>query len=214
MSALSQIYEHRIVAIIRGFGSSNVLKIAEALNEGGIKILEVTMNSPDALTSVKQLSVLMKDKMLIGAGTVLDSDTAKAAINAGAEFIISPCFDPNVVSVTKHLGVVSIPGAFTPTEIVNAFKHGADIIKVFPSSGANYIKEIRAPLSHIPLMPTGGITQENIVEFFKAGSIAVGIGSALVNNRREITAGTLQELSVTARQFVELQNDFFNAKVH
>lgn len=214
MHALSQILEHKIVAIIRGFDPADVLQIAKALNDGGISILEVTMNSPDALKSVKKLSDQMKDKMLIGAGTVLDTDTAKAAIDAGAEFIISPCFDHNVVSFTKKAGIVSIPGAFTPTEIVNAYNHGADIIKVFPSSGASYISEIRAPLSHIPLMPTGGITRENMHEFFRAGAVAVGIGNALVNKSNEITSNYLQELSANARQFVELKNNFSNAKVY
>lgn len=204
MTTLSQILEHKIVAIIRGADPDDVLKIAKALHEGCVKILEVTLNSANALEIIKQLSETMKDKMLIGAGTVLDSASARAAISAGAQFIISPCLNIDVIRTTKELGVVSIPGAYTPTEIVNAFNSGGDIIKVFPaSSNANYIKEIRAPLSHIPLMPTGGITLENIKEFQKAGAVAFGIGTALVNTKEKVTDEYLRQLTERANQFIQ-----------
>jgi 2-dehydro-3-deoxyphosphogluconate aldolase/(4S)-4-hydroxy-2-oxoglutarate aldolase len=150
MTALSQILEHKIVSIIRGADPADVLKIAKALNEGGIKVLEVTFNSPNALQVVDELSVKMGKELLIGMGTVLDAATAEKAIAAGAKFIISPSFTIETIQATKRLGAVSIPGAYTPTEIVNAFNAGGDIIKVFPaSSNVNYIKKIRAPLSHI-----------------------------------------------------------------
>jgi 2-dehydro-3-deoxyphosphogluconate aldolase / (4S)-4-hydroxy-2-oxoglutarate aldolase len=204
MTALSQICEHKIVAIIRGADPDDVLKIAKALYEGGIKVLEVTFNSPDALSVLKELSMKMGNELLIGMGTVLDAATAKEAVSAGAKFIISPSFNIETVQATRKLGAVSIPGAFTPTEIVNAFNSGGDIIKIFPASAnVNYIKEIRAPLSHIPLMPTGGITLDNIREFQKAGAVAFGIGTALVDTKEKITGDYLKQLTEKAEKFVQ-----------
>ncbi|MEO6329711.1 MAG: bifunctional 4-hydroxy-2-oxoglutarate aldolase/2-dehydro-3-deoxy-phosphogluconate aldolase [Ginsengibacter sp.] len=209
MTVLSQILEHKIVAIIRGANPDDVLKIAEALHEGGVKILEVTLNSANALEVIEQLSIAMKDKMLIGAGTVLDAASVRSAINAGAQFVISPHFNIDVIKTTKELGAVSIPGAYTPTEIVNAFNNGGDIIKVFPaSSNVNYIKEVRAPLPQIPLMPTGGITLENIAAFQKAGAVAFGIGTALVNTKEKITGAYFKQLTETARKFVQIITSF------
>jgi 2-dehydro-3-deoxyphosphogluconate aldolase/(4S)-4-hydroxy-2-oxoglutarate aldolase len=203
MNTLSQILEHKIVAIIRGANPGDVLKIAESVHSGGVNLLEVTLNSDNALEVIKQLSDVMKGKMLIGAGTVLDAEATKAAIDAGAQFIISPSFNVDVIKTTKQLGAISIPGAFTPTEIVNAYNTGGDIIKVFPaSSNVNYIKEVRAPLSHIPLMPTGGVTLENIGEFQKAGAVAFGIGTALVNTKEKVTDAYLNNLTETAAKFV------------
>lgn len=204
MSFLSQILRHKIVAIIRGADPADVLKIAKALREGGVKVLEVTFNSPNAIAVVNELSTRMENELLIGMGTVLDAQTAKEAILAGAKFIISPSLNIETIQATKQLGAVSIPGAYTPTEIVNAFINGGDIIKVFPASGnVNYIKEVRAPLSHIPLMPTGGITLENIKEFQKAGAVAFGIGTALVNTKEKVTAEYLKRLTERAEQFVQ-----------
>jgi 2-dehydro-3-deoxyphosphogluconate aldolase / (4S)-4-hydroxy-2-oxoglutarate aldolase len=203
MSVLSQILVHKIVAIIRGADPSDVLKIAKALLEGGVKVVEITFNSPNALSVVRELSDKMGNELLIGMGTVLDAATAKEAISSGAKFIISPSFNIETIHTTKKLGAVSIPGAFTATEIVNAFQSGGDIIKVFPASGnVNYIKELRAPLSHIPLMPTGGITFDNIKEFQDAGAVAFGIGTALVNTKEKITGEYLRQLTTRAGQFV------------
>lgn len=204
MTALSTILTHKIVAIIRGANPPDVIKIATALKKGGIRIMEITLNSPNALSAIKNLVAELGDGMLIGAGTVLDAVAAKNAISAGAKFIISPIVDVNTIKITKELGVVSIPGAYTPTEIVYAYNHGADIIKVFPaSSGADFIKDIRGPLSHIPLMPTGGVNLQNIHEYQKAGSVAFGIGSALVDTNQDITDNYLYELTEKARRFVK-----------
>lgn len=208
MEIIQDILKSKIIAIIRGANPDDVLKIAGALYAGGVKNLEVTLNSDNALEVIKQLSETMKDKMLIGAGTVLDENAAKSAIRAGAQFIISPHFNVEVIKITKQLGAISIPGAFTPTEIVNAFNSGGDIIKVFPAStNVNYIKEIRAPLPHIPLMPTGGITLENIRNFQDAGAVAFGIGTALVNTNEEITEKYLNQLTERAYKFVHLVAD-------
>ena len=203
MDVLSKIYKHKIVSILRGVPPQDVLPIIIALHEGGIRLVEITLNSPGALESIGAVAKQMEGKMLVGAGTVLDAETARAAINSGAKFIISPSVDEQTIATTKNLNIVSIPGAFTATEIVQAHKMGGDIIKLFPASaGLNYFKDIRGPLNHIPLMPTGGINLQNIVDFYKAGAIAFGIGSALVKPQT-LTEQYLQQLIATARQYVD-----------
>lgn len=205
---LDHILKSKIVAIVRGIEPADVIKIAHALFAGGVTAMEVTMNSSNALAVIKQLSVVMKDKMLIGAGTVLDANMANEAIDAGACFIISPIVDEETIKATKARGAVSIPGAFTPTEIFKAYKLGGEIIKVFPaSSNVNYIKEIRGPLPQIPLMPTGGISLQNIREFRKAGAIAFGIGGSLVDAKQTINEEYLVKITDTAKEFVHLVNE-------
>jgi 2-dehydro-3-deoxyphosphogluconate aldolase / (4S)-4-hydroxy-2-oxoglutarate aldolase len=203
MNVLQQILEHKIVAIIRGARPTDVLKIASALNEGGVRLLEVTLNSPGALKSIEQLSGEMDGKMVIGAGTVLDAASAKEAIAAGARFVISPVLDEEVIRTTRRYGAVSIPGAYTPTEVLKAYVLGGDIIKVFPSAGAGYLKDLLAPLPQLPLMPTGGINHQNITAFREAGAVAFGIGSALVDAKQPLTEGTLRDLKTKAQQLVE-----------
>ena len=207
MTVLSQILQHKIVAIVRGANPDDVLKIAGALHKGGIRLLEITFDSPDALNAVKALSSQMENELLIGMGTVLNATTAKQAIAAGAKFIISPAFNIETIQTTKELGAVSIPGAFTATEILTAYKSGADIIKIFPASaGAAYIKNIRGPFPYIPLMPTGGVTINNVRGFLKAGAVAVGIGSDLVNTKQDINDEYLKQLTEKANEFVEIAN--------
>ncbi len=204
MTTLSQILENKIVAIIRGANPDDVLKIINALFEGGIMVLEITLNSPKALAVIEEAATKVGNKMLVGAGTVMDAESARAALLAGAKFIISPSLNIETIKMTKRYGAVSIPGAFTPTEIVTAYANGADIIKVFPASpGVQYFKELMGPLSHIPLMPTGGINLENINEFQKAGAVAFGIGSALIDTKRKVTEEYLQQLTDKARKFVQ-----------
>lgn len=204
MSTLAHLKEHKIVSIIRGANPNDVLSIANALYEGGVRCLEITLNSQNALQLIETLSVKLEGRLLIGAGTVLTREDAMNAIAAGAKFIISPITDFDTIYKTKELGVVSIPGAFTPTEIYKAFKAGGDIIKVFPgSSGAGFIKEILAPLPHIPLMPTGGITIDNIHQFKKAGVVAFGIGKSLVDTTQKLSDGYLTELITRSRRFIQ-----------
>lgn len=203
MTILSQILHHKIVAIVRGIHPTDVLNVVGALQEGGILAVEITLNSAEALRGIKSISRNFKGKILVGAGTVLDAASAKEAIEAGAQFIISPGFDEATIKATRELGALSIPGAYTPTEIINAYKCGGDIIKIFPASNPQYIKDVRGPLSHIPLMPTGGITVENIGSFHDAGGVAFGIGSALVDAKKAITKEYLQQLSQSAASFVE-----------
>lgn len=202
MTTLSQITVHKIVAILRGIQADDVLKIAGALCDGGVKIIEVTLNSPNALLVIEQLNSAYGNQLLVGAGTVLDVSDAKAAIAAGAKFLISPNVDIAVIKAAKDAGILSIPGAFTPTEIVTAHNNGADIVKVFPAPDAAYIKNILAPLNHIKLMPTGGINLTNIKSFKDAGATAFGIGSSLVNNQSIIDETYLQQLTIKAGNFI------------
>lgn len=203
MTTLPAILDKKIVAIIRGADPKHVLDIAQALYNGGVTIIEVTMNSKEPLRSIAAINETMGNKILVGAGSVLDRHMAKAAIEAGSKFIISPSLDIETIKTTKNLGAVSIPGAFTPTEIVTAFSNGADIVKVFPASiGVQYFADLRGPLPHIPLMPTGGISLDNIQAFQKAGAVAFGIGSALVNTKQEVTDEYLLLLTKLAEKFV------------
>ena len=204
MNTLERILDHKIVAIIRGAEPGDVINIAKALYNGGIRVLEITMNSADPLQVIEELAAEFGDRMLIGAGTVLDPETARSAISAGAKFILSPIVSSKTIEMTKSYGAIAIPGAYTPTEIVHAYLSGGDIIKVFPARpGPDYIKDILGPLPHIPLLPTGGINLENIKEFQNAGAVGFGIGSSLVDTNREITDEYLQTLTEKAQKFVQ-----------
>ncbi|MEO5681634.1 MAG: bifunctional 4-hydroxy-2-oxoglutarate aldolase/2-dehydro-3-deoxy-phosphogluconate aldolase [Chitinophagaceae bacterium] len=203
MSTLQLLTQHKIVAIIRGAVPGDVIAIVQALRAGGIHAVEITLNSENALAVIRQVADAVKDSMLVGAGTVLNASAALAAIDAGAQFIISPSLDVDTISVTKKQGIVSIPGAYTATEIVKAHAAGADIVKVFPASSPQYIKDLRGPLAHIPLMPTGGVAMSNIKAFQEAGAVAFGIGSALVDSRQTVTDAYLAALTGTAAAFVK-----------
>jgi 2-dehydro-3-deoxyphosphogluconate aldolase/(4S)-4-hydroxy-2-oxoglutarate aldolase len=203
MNALSRICTKKIIAIIRGAEPDDVLQIADALKQGGVDMLEVTLNSANALSVIGELVKKFGDEILIGAGTVLDSETAKAVIELGVKFIVSPNVDVQTIRATKTNGAVSIPGAFTATEIVNAYSSGGDIIKIFPASSAEYIKVLRGPLSHVPMMPTGGITLENISEFKNAGATAFGIGTSLVDTKKKITKDYLRQVTENATKFMQ-----------
>jgi 2-dehydro-3-deoxyphosphogluconate aldolase/(4S)-4-hydroxy-2-oxoglutarate aldolase len=204
MESLQKILDDKIVAILRGCDPDHVVEIAAALYDGGVKLLEVTLNSPDALGAIGRITRELGERLLVGAGTVLDAESASSAIAAGAKFIISPALDAETIVTTKKLGAISIPGAFTATEILQAYRLGADIVKVFPASvGPGYFRDLRGPLPHIPLMPTGGVNLENIREFQKAGAVAFGIGSALVNATSSVTESYLQQLTENAGKYVK-----------
>jgi 2-dehydro-3-deoxyphosphogluconate aldolase/(4S)-4-hydroxy-2-oxoglutarate aldolase len=202
MQNLSQLLDHKIVAILRGMPPQETLRIAGALYDGGIRLLEVTLNSEAALPLIEELSATFKGRMLIGAGTVLNVSDATNAIAAGAAFLISPSLDIAVIKTTRDAGRISIPGAYTPTEILTAYNNGADIVKVFPAPDAAYIKNILAPLNHIRVMPTGGIDAGNIKTFAAAGAVAFGIGSALVNSKAIIDELYLTTLTNKAQQLI------------
>lgn len=203
MSTLYQILEHKIIAIIRGAHPNDVVKIAKALYAGGIRILEIAMNSPEPFAVIKSVTDELGDKIVIGAGTVLDIASARQAVTAGAKFILSPIVDSEVINMAKSRGIISIPGAFTATEIYTAYKNGADIVKVFPAISPSYIKDIAGPLPQIKLLPTGGINFENIKDYKKAGAAGFGIGSALVDTKKEINEEYLLQLTNKAQKFVE-----------
>lgn len=204
MNPLSHILENKVVAIVRGADPKGLLSIAQALHAGGVRMMEITLNSPGALASIEEISREMEGKLLVGAGTVLDPETARAALLAGAKYIISPTLNKKTIRMTKRYGAVSIPGAYTATEILQAYEYGGDIIKVFPASagGASYFKDIAGPLPFIPLMPTGGVTLDNIRSFADAGAAAFGLGSALVDTKQAVTDEYLTQLTARARQFV------------
>ena len=204
MNPLAHILEHKVVAIVRGANPPDLLRIAEALHAGGVRLMEVTLNSPGALASIEEISRAMDGKLLVGAGTVLDPETARAALLAGAKYIISPTLNKKTIRMAKRYGAVSIPGAYTATEILQAYECGGDIIKVFPASagGPGYFKDIAGPLPFIPLMPTGGVSLDNIKGFAAAGAAAFGLGSALVDTSRPVTDEYLAQLTARARQFV------------
>ncbi|GKU83769.1 bifunctional 4-hydroxy-2-oxoglutarate aldolase/2-dehydro-3-deoxy-phosphogluconate aldolase [Niallia sp. NCCP-28] len=196
----------KIAAIIRGATSSNILPIAHALKEGGISIIEITMETPGALKALEKLALSDDIELVAGAGTVLDSETARAAIMSGAKFIFSPTINSNTIQTTKRYGAISIPGAYTPTEILTAYEYGADLIKVFPASslGAGYFKQLAGPLPHIPLMATGGVDDTNLLEYLNSGAIAVGIGSSLVNAKKDINEAYLLDLTAKAKLYSNL----------
>ena len=170
-----------MVGIVRAGSPDAALQIAEACIAGGITALEVAFTTPDTLGVLRTLRERHGDDVLLGAGTVLDTETARAAILAGAQFIISPGVNVETIALCQRYQVLAMPGAMTPTEIVTALQAGADIVKVFPAEmfGPAYIKALRAPLPQAPLMPTGGVTVENLAEWFASGAVAVGIGSSL-----------------------------------
>ena len=204
MTTVEEIFHYKVVAILRGCDPANVLAIAGALYDGGVRLLEITLNSPCALEAISAVSKKFGDRMVIGAGTVLTEDEVRAAVGAGARFVLSPSLDIEIIRVTKALGVVSVPGAFTATEILAAWRGGADIVKVFPASvGPAYFRDIRGPLPQIPLMPTGGVNLENIKEFKKVGAMAFGVGSALVSSAQGVSEVELEVLKGRAKAFVE-----------
>ncbi|KHF39578.1 bifunctional 4-hydroxy-2-oxoglutarate aldolase/2-dehydro-3-deoxy-phosphogluconate aldolase [Halalkalibacter okhensis] len=204
MELIQQIQENAIVAVIRGAKPSDMLKIATALREGGVKTLEITVDTPKVMTLIEEVSTELDQEVIVGAGTVLDAETARMAILSGAKFIFSPTVNVDLIKLTKRYGAVSIPGALTPTEILKGYENGGDIIKVFPANafGPAYIKDIKAPLPQIPLMPTGGVNLENIGEYMKHGAVAAGVGSTLVNTRGDLTKERLREITETARQML------------
>ncbi len=205
MNLLDQIKENGIVAVIRGATAENIADIARALKNGGVKTLEITMETPNVLSLIERISGEFGDEVIVGAGTVLDPETARAAILAGAKFIFSPTVNPETIKMAKRYGVISIPGALTPTEILTAYENGADLIKVFPASvfGPRYIKDIHGPMPHIPLMPTGGLNADNVGEYIKAGAVAAGVGSSLVNTKKPMNREYLMELENKAARFVQ-----------
>ncbi|QWC23655.1 bifunctional 4-hydroxy-2-oxoglutarate aldolase/2-dehydro-3-deoxy-phosphogluconate aldolase [Bacillus haikouensis] len=206
MNAVEFIKEEVLVAVIREATPQTIVPIANALYEGGVKVIEITAETPKFTRLIEVAREELDGRVLIGAGTVLDPETARAAIIAGSEFIVSPSFNPETVRMTKRYGIPSIPGALTPTEILNAYELGADMIKVFPANtfGPGYVKNIHGPFPTIPLMVTGGINMDNIEEYIEAGALAVGLGSNLVNPKQLHSEEDFQRLTQKAREYARI----------
>ena len=192
-----------VVAVIRMKDADKVQAVVEAIAAGGVRAIEVTMTVPNAIGLIAALAPKIPPGFLFGAGTVLDADTAARVIDAGAQFIVSPVFRRSLVEACHARGVPVVPGCFTPTEILDAWDAGADIVKAFPATalGPGYIKDVRAPLPHVKLMPTGGVTVENAGEWIKAGAAAVGVGTALLDTKA-IAAGNYAVLRSNAERIV------------
>lgn len=205
---IQKVLEKKIVAIVRGVYGEDCVKLAQALYEGGIELLEVTFDQskPELLErtsdTIRQLVERLGDKMIFGAGTVTSVHMLELAKNAGARFIVSPDTNEAVIRATVAAGMVSMPGAMTPTEIVTAHRYGADFVKVFPTSnlGASYIKAIRGPINHIRLLAVGGVNEKNIGEFIKAGVNGAGVGGNLVN-KEWIKNGEFDKITALAEEF-------------
>jgi len=182
---LGKILDSGVVAVIRMKDRKKLLKVIEAIREGGVQCIEITMTVPNAVEIIRELSGSAPKDVIIGAGTVTDAKTAADVIKAGAKFVVGPVAHMDIIKLCKESGVVVMPGCFTPTEIFAAWKAGADVIKVFPATslGPKYFKDIAGPFPDIRLMPTGGVTIDNVGEWVKAGAVAVGIGSDLLDKK-------------------------------
>jgi 2-dehydro-3-deoxyphosphogluconate aldolase / (4S)-4-hydroxy-2-oxoglutarate aldolase len=204
MSAVDQIIECGIVAVVRKIPVSKVYQTIDALVAGGVKAIEVTLDSENALEVINNIQKKYDKDVIIGAGTVLDAEGAYNAISNGAQFVFAPTLSEETIKVAKRYNKVAIPGVFTPTEILKASEFGADIVKIFPGSvlGPQFIKDVRGPLDHIKMMPTGGITLENLGSYIKAGAVAVGVGSSLLN-KKVIEAEDWEALTALAKSFVQ-----------
>ena len=192
-----------IVAVIRMKDAGRLRAVIDAIAEGGVRAIEVTMSVPGAVGLIAKLAPALPSSILFGAGTVTDAATARAVIDAGARFIVSPVFRRDVIDACHERDTVVAPGCFTPTEILDAHEYGADVVKVFPATalGPGYIKDIRAPLPQVRLMPTGGVTLDNAGDWIRAGAVAVGVGSALLDTKA-VEEGRFDVLVNNARRIV------------
>src|SRR5690554_4960266 len=191
----------KVVAVIRVDNADELVDTAIALNKGGVKALEITVTSPGAIDAIKEAGKRLGSEAIVGVGSVLDPETARMAILAGAQFVVGPAFSRELIEMCQRYSVVCIPGAYTPTEIVQAWQAGADFVKIFPASslGPSFIKDIKGPLPQVRVTPTGGINLENAAEFIKAGASFVGVGGALVN-KKLIAEKKWDELTALAKQ--------------
>jgi 2-dehydro-3-deoxyphosphogluconate aldolase / (4S)-4-hydroxy-2-oxoglutarate aldolase len=199
-----QIEQLGIVAVIRLRDPGKLRAVVDAIVAGGVRALEVTMTVPGAVELIRGLAPTLPEGFLLGAGTVIDAATARAVIDAGARFVISPVFRREVIAACHERGVPVAPGCFTPTEILDAHEAGADIVKVFPATtlGPQYIRDVRAPLPQVKLMPTGGVSPDNAGDWIRAGAVAVAAGSSLLD-AAAIESGRFEVITANARRFVE-----------
>jgi len=203
---ISRIIETGLIPVVRAESSEIAMRAIDAIKEGGISVLEITMTVPGAIRVIEEVARRFGEDAIVGAGTVLDSETARACILAGAQFIVSPALDLDTISCCRRYSIPVMPGAMTPTEVLTAWKAGADFVKVFPANavgGASYIKALKAPLPQIQLVPTGGVSLKTAADFIKAGAAALGVGTDLVDTAA-LRAGKDKLITARARQFIEI----------
>ncbi|HIE44538.1 MAG TPA: bifunctional 4-hydroxy-2-oxoglutarate aldolase/2-dehydro-3-deoxy-phosphogluconate aldolase [Candidatus Omnitrophica bacterium] len=203
---LQVILEGGIVPVIRARSSREALMVTGAVRAGGIRVIEITMTVPGAIRVMEELSAKYGDEILLGAGTVLDTETTRVAILSGARFIVSPTLNPKVIQTAKRYGVVVCPGALTPTEVLFAWEAGADLVKVFPCDnvgGPKYITALKAPFPQIRVMPTGGVSLDTAADFIKAGADCLAVGSALID-KKAIKEKKFELITEKARQFLKI----------
>jgi 2-dehydro-3-deoxyphosphogluconate aldolase/(4S)-4-hydroxy-2-oxoglutarate aldolase len=200
---VARLREVGIIPIIRASSADAVVPVVEALVQAGLPIVEITMTVPNALAAIGAVAKRFSGKMLVGAGTVTNAETTQRAVDAGAEFIVSPCLIPEVIDAARRANVVVLPGALTPTEVFEAHRRGGDMVKVFPVQsvgGAAYLRALRGPFPDIPLVPTGGVTLENIADMFKAGAAAVGVGTELISKDYAAIEALAKQFLAAARE--------------
>src|SRR5579862_9919451 len=202
-SQLRQVLESGIVAVVRSPDSQQLVEVARALADGGVNVVEITMTVPNALEVLRQVRQALGDRVLLGAGTVLDPETARAVLLAGAEYIVAPTVNFDVIRLCRRYDKLVMPGAFTPTEILTAWEAGADIVKVFPADvvGPAFFKAIKGPLPQVRVMPTGGVDLTTAAAFLKAGACCLGVGGQLVEPKA-VAEGNFTRLRDLARQYV------------
>lgn len=203
---ITQIKSLGLVPVIRAASADEAMRVIDAIRAGGVNVLEITMTVPGAIRVIEKVVEQCGKDALVGAGTVLDPETARACILAGAQFIVSPALNLETIRLCRRYGVAVMPGALTPTEVVTAWEAGADFVKVFPCNsvgGASYIKSLKAPLPQIDLIPTGGVSLKTAADFIKAGSAALGVGADLVDTKA-IADGNAAAVTEKAKQFVEV----------
>lgn len=204
-SNLEILLRQGVIAVVRAASSEEALKVVDALREGEIKTIEITMTVPGALKVMEEVTKKLGQDILLGAGTVLDAETARLSILAGAQFVVGPCLDLDLIRICQRYSKIVIPGAMTPTEILQAWQAGADLVKVFPAGnlgGPSYIKAIKAPLPQVLLNPTGGVNLNTTADFIRAGASVISAGSALVD-KQAIEEANFQIITEKARKFVE-----------
>jgi 2-dehydro-3-deoxyphosphogluconate aldolase / (4S)-4-hydroxy-2-oxoglutarate aldolase len=204
-SALSRVASTGIVAVIRAANGELLADVAEALLAGGVEVMEVTFTVPRAHQVIERVAERLGERILLGAGTVLDTETARIALLSGAEFIVSPTVNVDVIKLCRRYDKLVMPGALTPTEVLTAWEAGADIVKIFPSdlTGPAYLKALAGPLPQVRMMPTGGVNLQTAAEFLRAGAFALGIGGSLVDPEA-VAAGDLKKIESLAAQYVEI----------
>lgn len=206
---LARVLDSGLVAVVRAESSERVVPVAKALAEGGVSAIEVTFTVPDALEVIRGVRQALGDSIVLGAGTVLDPETARAALLAGARFVVSPTVNLETIRLVRRHGAVMMPGAFSPTEVLSAWEAGADVVKIFPADvgGPAYLKALRGPLPQVRLMPTGGVDLGTAEEFLKAGACCLGVGSALVDPLA-VSAGDYGHLKSLAEQYAAIVRRF------